>query len=222
MNRYTPLLLPLVLLVICCGVSAAWTGTTIIDETREQAPEEPQLQADSYAVQVGRFRDEAKALELAQELRQKGYSPHVLSAREAGGEVWHAVRLLLFDTLQDAREAARQFSEKESLQAMVAISGSTSPVPSTATIYFLQTGAFQEQANAMQSARDFAEKGYDSGIVKLYDTNHKLWRIVHVGAYESFDQARQVATEFRKKSGQKCYINAIDPQLFQERQEPLE
>lgn len=205
------------LFLVCCGVCHAWTGARVInDET--PPPDQQAIAADSYAVQVGRFSEEEKALQLAKKLREKGYTPHVLSAGEPGGQVWYAVRLSLHDSLDQARQAARKFSEAESRHAMVAISGSTNPVPAAANVFFLQTGAFLEQENAEKLLQQHKEQGYTPGIVKLYDQDKKPFHIVYIGVYESYQDATDVAKAFQEKTGAQCFINAIAPQLFQQRQ----
>ncbi len=215
----------LLALVVTCFASPtrppawAWSDAAILQHNATVQEQQQLLQTDSYAVQAGRFREEQQALNLASQLRKKGYQPHVLSARDSDGTVWHAVRLSLHQSLEEARAAARKFSANHDRQAMVAISGSTAPVPMATQLYFLQAGAFQEAENARQRVAELTQQGYDAGSIQLYDRNKELWHVVHAGVYESHAAAAKAAQKFQKQRGAKCYINAIDPQLFKQRLE---
>lgn len=203
------------------GFCGAWSDSTIVKDGQTPSSQQKVQTADSYAVQVGRFDNEDLALELATQLRAKGYSPYVLVAKGQDNTIWHAVRLSLHENLEKAREAARVFNEKEHRHAVVAIAGSAAPVPSAEQRYFLQAGAFRERGNALERVRVYRKKGFRPGIVKLYDNKNRLWHIVYVGVFDGLQPARQAAEKFRDTTGEPCYINAIDPELFQQRVEEL-
>ncbi|MCP4754026.1 MAG: SPOR domain-containing protein [Proteobacteria bacterium] len=71
-----------------------------------------------YAFQVGGLRTNTNALKYKMELKKNGYSPYVVKTKDAHTkDVWYAVRIGNFDTIEDAAEAATKFTEKANLPA---------------------------------------------------------------------------------------------------------
>lgn len=192
------------------STALCWSESTIV--TKDQT--------SSYAVQVQRFADAASAQALADALRQKDRTPHVLGARGTDGSIWYAVRLGLFDSLDAAMDAAREYNESEGGGAVVAITGKVDALEADNQLYFLQVGAFVEVANARERQKIYKEKGYDAGIVKLYDNEKDHWYIVFTERFDNPDAAHKASDAFRKKEAQPCYVNVIDAALFQSRLEP--
>ncbi len=203
--------LPLLLTMLLHPVAAdSWSESTII----------PKDQPSSYAVQVQRFSDAASAQALADSLRQKDRNPYVLGARGTDGAIWYAVRLGLYDTLEKAREAAREYNAVDEGEAIVAISGNVDALDADNQLYFLQIGAFVESGNARERQKAYREKGYQAGIVKLFDNAKDHWYIVFTEHFDNPDAAHKAAEEFRSKESQSCYVNVIDAALFRSRLEP--
>jgi cell division septation protein DedD len=203
------MLLAFLMALLPPSAAFCWSESTIV--TKDQT--------SSYAVQVQRFADAASAQALADALRQKDQTPHVLGARGTDGAIWYAVRLGLYDSLDAAMEAAREYNESEGGGAVVAITGKVDALEADNQLYFLQVGAFVEQANARERQKVYREKGYDAGIVKLYDNEKDHWYIVFTERFDNPDAAHKAADVFREKEGQPCYVNVIDATLFPERAE---
>ncbi len=189
----------------------AWTETKMVS---------PRNQAENYAVQVERFEDAASAQALADSLRQKEFSPYILAARGSDDVIWYAVRLGLFDSIEDARAAADDYNAKFTGKAFVAISGNVDSLEKDNQVYFLQVGAFVEHTNALERVKEYKGKGYKPGIVKLYDKSKNHWYVVFTDVFENPEDARKAATAFHEKEKKPCYINMIDADLFKDRKEP--
>ncbi len=190
---------------------AQWAGTTLIEKGHAEH------EADSYTIQVGRFQDEIKALELAHDLRAKGYPPYVLASLGLNKTIWFSVRLGTYNGMAEASKEAALFKEKEGREAIVVISGTTPPEKEKQGFYFLQVGAFIDHDNAVKRVEDYKGKGYQPGILLLKDKKKDPWFIVYLQTYETLDDAQKAASAFREKEGQECYINAISPELFKQR-----
>lgn len=73
----------------------------------------------TFAVQVGAFRQEANAQRLLEQLESKGYSVAVFQSSDIADNVWYAVRLGPYTTQNDARRAAANIAQQENLKAIV-------------------------------------------------------------------------------------------------------
>ncbi|MBT5873352.1 MAG: SPOR domain-containing protein [Candidatus Latescibacteria bacterium] len=64
--------------------------------------------ADSYTIQIGAFRSQANATDLASNYESKGYEPYVLNTTDEGGTSWYSVRLGIYQDKDQARKVADQ------------------------------------------------------------------------------------------------------------------
>jgi len=71
------------------------------------------------SVQVGAFRIEANARKFRRRLRSKGYTPYIFSISDKRNKSWFAVRIGDYADLEDARQAARAYKNKENASVAV-------------------------------------------------------------------------------------------------------
>lgn len=83
------------------------------------AQERGEAEAGRYAVQVGVFGVEENAERLAERLRHQGYDPLVTALRNRSGQWLQRVHLSVYGSEASAREAARSFTEREGIPAVV-------------------------------------------------------------------------------------------------------
>jgi TolA-binding protein len=76
--------------------------------------------SDKYSVQVGAFRDPARANGLAQRLRSRGYAVYLLTT-EVRGELFHRVRVGTFENTQEAQAIIDRLKEQEHLSGRIYI-----------------------------------------------------------------------------------------------------
>ncbi len=105
----------------------AWVD---VPTTRELDPPPPASRNRRYAVQVGAFSVRGNADALAEDLRQRGYEPLVITARSRTGEWLEHVHLSVHPDEAVALAAADTFRSREQLAAVVV---PALPPPSTAT-----------------------------------------------------------------------------------------
>lgn len=72
-----------------------------------------------YTVQVGAFRELENAHHFVTQLSERQYRPYLHVRDDPQGRRWHTVRLADFDTRPEAIAAARDFQQRESLDAVV-------------------------------------------------------------------------------------------------------
>ena len=72
-----------------------------------------------YTLQVGSFQKKERALELAEELRSKGYDTYIISSNIPMKGLWHRVRVGHFNTLEEAKKTQLTVEMKERLPAYV-------------------------------------------------------------------------------------------------------
>jgi cell division septation protein DedD len=73
----------------------------------------------AFSLQFGAFQSQENAARLRTALKTKGYSVFVFDTLDAGGHVWHAVRMGHFPDLQKASAAAAVFAKKEKIPVSV-------------------------------------------------------------------------------------------------------
>ncbi len=73
----------------------------------------------SYTVQVGAFLEKDNAEDLAEDLKDKGYAPYIISVWDSMKRQWHTVRLGDYDTQEEAAKAAGEFAKKERMAASI-------------------------------------------------------------------------------------------------------
>lgn len=73
-----------------------------------------------YSFQVGGLRTHANAQQQKKILKKKGYAPFIIKTiGYQESEIWYSLRIGYFDTIEEAADAASQFSGKEDIPAMV-------------------------------------------------------------------------------------------------------
>ncbi len=73
----------------------------------------------SFTIQVGAFLDKKNAESLAGTLKERGYSPYILTMWDMMKRQWHIVRLGDYPTQKTADDASRDFMMKERMAATV-------------------------------------------------------------------------------------------------------
>ncbi len=118
--------------------------------------------------------------------------------------------------------------EKPATPAMTAASPASDTAPAAAQekevekVYLLQIFSFQMLNNAVQTAKNYKNKGYTPLIIKLYDSQDKEWFIVSVGYAKSQAQASKLADSFAKKEGKRPTLNNVDADFLKTRSVPYE
>ena len=73
----------------------------------------------AFSLQLGAFQNEHNALRFKDDLKSRGYPAFVFNTPDAGGRVWHTVRLGHYPDMKKAAAAAAVFTGKEKLPAFV-------------------------------------------------------------------------------------------------------
>lgn len=89
-------------------------------EVREARRRINSAASDKYSVQVGAFRDPARANGLAQRLRSRGYAVYLLTT-DVRGELFHRVRVGTFESTQEAQVILDRLKEQEHLSGRICI-----------------------------------------------------------------------------------------------------
>jgi len=87
--------------------------------TREEAPQKVVSAQPVYSVQVGAFRDEAKAAERVARFRKKGYEAYIVPPAPGEKGALSKVRVGQFRKREEADAMARKIRQKEGIQAFV-------------------------------------------------------------------------------------------------------
>jgi len=85
----------------------------------ESAPSEPSPSKPVYSVQVGAFRDSAKAAERVALLKKKGYDAYIVEAPSSDGTALRKVRVGNFENREKADRLLKKIRQKVGLQAFV-------------------------------------------------------------------------------------------------------
>lgn len=90
-------------------------------EPASSAGESADAAADqsSFSLQLGAFQNENNALRLKNDMKSRGYPVFVFNTLDAGGRVWHTVRIGRYSDMKKALEAATTFAEKEKIPVFV-------------------------------------------------------------------------------------------------------
>lgn len=89
-------------------------------EVREARKRISRAASGKYSVQVGAFRDPARANGLAHRLRSKGYRVYLLTT-EVRGELFHRVRVGEYESRQEAQRILDKLKEQEHLSGRIFI-----------------------------------------------------------------------------------------------------
>lgn len=89
-------------------------------EVREARRRISRAASGKYSVQVGAFRDPARANGLASQLRSKGYRVYLLTT-EVRGELFHRVRVGMYESRQEAQRILDKLKEQEHLSGRISI-----------------------------------------------------------------------------------------------------
>ena len=73
----------------------------------------------TFSLQIGAFHDEHNAMRFKNDLETRGYPAFVFHTLDAGGRVWHTVRVGHYPDMQKASAAAAVFSGKERIPVYV-------------------------------------------------------------------------------------------------------
>lgn len=73
----------------------------------------------TFSLQIGAFQDEHNAMRFKNDLKTRGYPAFVFHTLDAGGRVWHTVRVGHYPDMQKASDAATVFSGKEKIPVYV-------------------------------------------------------------------------------------------------------
>ncbi|MBF8271435.1 MAG: SPOR protein [Magnetococcales bacterium] len=87
----------------------------------EMVPGKKVRQPFGYAVQVGSFTEEPRALALVEHLRVRGYSPRIVSNKDGQGRVWRMVWIGRFHGFSKARRFRDNYRFREAQQAFVTV-----------------------------------------------------------------------------------------------------
>lgn len=74
---------------------------------------------DKYTLQVAAFKEIERAQIFVNELKEKGYYPYINPVNNSKGESWKLIRLGKFKTMEEARDFADLFEEKENISVLV-------------------------------------------------------------------------------------------------------
>jgi len=73
-----------------------------------------------YSFQVGGLRTHVNAQQQKKILKKKGYAPFIIKTNgNQQDEIWYSLRIGYFDSIEEAADAASDFSTKEDIPAMV-------------------------------------------------------------------------------------------------------
>lgn len=73
----------------------------------------------TFSLQIGAFHDEHNAMRFKNDLKTRGYPAFVFHTLDAGGRIWHTVRVGHYPDMQKASDAAAVFSGKEKIRVYV-------------------------------------------------------------------------------------------------------
>ncbi|HEY6350628.1 MAG TPA: SPOR domain-containing protein [Candidatus Angelobacter sp.] len=82
-------------------------------------PAAPDAEQSAFSLQLGAFQDEHNAVRFKNDLKSRGYPVFVFHTLDAGGRIWHTVRLGHYPDMKKASEAATVFVGKEKIPAFV-------------------------------------------------------------------------------------------------------
>ncbi|MBI5428258.1 MAG: SPOR domain-containing protein [Nitrospinae bacterium] len=68
---------------------------------------------------MGAFLEKDNAESFAEDLKNKGYAPYIVSIGDSMKRQWHTVRLGDYDTQEEAAKAAGEFAKKERMTASI-------------------------------------------------------------------------------------------------------
>ena len=72
-----------------------------------------------FSLQVGAFQDKAKAIDLENDLKSRGYSVFLFNMQDADGKVLHAVRMGHYADMKQASAAKAAFAGKEKIAVII-------------------------------------------------------------------------------------------------------
>lgn len=189
-----------------------------------------------YAVQVGSFLVPATGWDLAAKLRLKGYEATVQESKDAADRVWHSVWIGRYWTLAQARREAKIFRDKEDMAVFVTpvdayssirmlTNASLAPAQVKESVpqwevmskvvapqpvrYVVQVGSFSEENRAQTLVDQLRTKGYVSQIVSQTDGKGRVWRMVWIGRFQNFSNARRMRDNYRSQESQPAFITTI-------------
>ena len=74
-----------------------------------------------FSIQTGAFLYRENAENLSENLKRKGYTPHIVEALDYAKRKWYAVRMMRFNDFKDAYITAAEFRKKERKPAIVTV-----------------------------------------------------------------------------------------------------
>jgi cell division protein FtsN len=76
-------------------------------------------QSSKYALQLGSYKNRSQAEELEKELRGKGYNAYILEVSILDKGTWYRVKVGDYEDLEQAKQAAVDLQQKESLSVII-------------------------------------------------------------------------------------------------------
>lgn len=84
-------------------------------------------------------------------------------------------------------------------------------------IWTVRISSFEQVDNAWDFMDYLQKEGMKPDLVRLYDSNGKLWRVVQIGSYPSKSQARIAGRIFKKKTGLDYLVRSMPVELLDKR-----
>lgn len=163
---------------------------------------------DHYILQAGLFVEVENAMEMVQELRNRGYEPEIAEVLAANGVNSPAFRVWigLYDDYVEARDHAKAFLIKESLPIHVSLLSNQAAL----FRYAVQVGSFLDSGKAREWAAALRSKGYGTTVQESRDAANQVWYSVWIGRYWDLGSARARAKTFRDSEGLAVFVTPID------------
>ncbi|MBF0193602.1 MAG: hypothetical protein HQL71_03550 [Magnetococcales bacterium] len=84
------------------------------------------------------------------------------------------------------------------------------------TINTVNVGSFVTDLYAKAFYLKLQDHGFHPELLKIYDSNGKLWNIIHIGKYARLEDAKLLASKYEKQTGKKATIKKISLQKLEE------
>lgn len=169
-----------------------------------------------FTIQLAAFGEAERALRLAEQLKQSGYAPIVLSPATGSPDALHRVRVGTYTSREDARRVVDAIAKEVGVRGWI-IAGPPSaspgvtvvrpaPRPAPAGPFVIQVAALKDAERAQALADRLQQMGYATYVsAPRPDATDTLHR-VGVGPFATLDEARAAADAIEKALGVKVWI----------------
>ncbi|MFW5734235.1 MAG: SPOR domain-containing protein, partial [Oceanidesulfovibrio sp.] len=154
-------------------------------------------------------------------LASRGHDPYILTMADDDGALWHTVRLDIHDSLVDALRSAREFYGDEGVPPSIVQLGSLRGLPLEEARFVVQVAAFESEENALRHAASLRSQGLDAGTMLREDSEGQVWRIVHIGVFDTFVDAADRARRYTEETDCECFVVVVAEDLLNESVLPL-